>query len=78
MGELNFHGSFGAAHDHGGAFSLIFDKEFFFPFLIISKAVFDVNFCLKIQHDCSARDWDGKDYLRIIPRVVLVEDPRLT
>ncbi len=27
--------------------------------------------------DCSARDWDGKDYLRIIPRVVLVEDPRL-
>ena len=20
--------------------------------------------------DCSARDWDGKDYLRIIPRVV--------
>ena len=28
--------------------------------------------------DCSARDWDGKDYLRIIPRVVLVEDPRLT
>ncbi len=27
---------------------------------------------------CSARDWDGKDYLRIIPRVVLVEDPRLT
>ena len=26
---------------------------------------------------CSARDWDGKDYLRIIPRVVLVEDPRL-
>ncbi len=29
-------------------------------------------------HWCSARDWDGKDYLRIIPRVVLVEDPRLT
>ncbi len=28
--------------------------------------------------ECSARDWDGKDYLRIIPRVVLVEDPRLT
>jgi hypothetical protein len=28
--------------------------------------------------NCSARDWDGKDYLRIIPRVVLVEDPRLT
>ncbi len=27
---------------------------------------------------CSARDWDGKDYLRLIPRVVLVEDPRLT
>ena len=26
---------------------------------------------------CSARDWDGEDYLRIIPRVVLVEDPRL-
>jgi hypothetical protein len=22
------------------------------------------------DHDCSARDWDGKDYLRIIPRVV--------
>jgi hypothetical protein len=21
-------------------------------------------------HKCSARDWDGKDYLRIIPRVV--------
>jgi hypothetical protein len=20
--------------------------------------------------ECSARDWDGKDYLRIIPRVV--------
>jgi hypothetical protein len=29
-------------------------------------------------YSCSARDWDGKDYLRIIPRVVLVEDPRLT
>jgi len=27
---------------------------------------------------CSARDWGGKGYLRIIPRVVLVEDPRLT
>jgi hypothetical protein len=22
------------------------------------------------NHICSARDWDGKDYLRIIPRVV--------
>ncbi len=22
------------------------------------------------RHLCSARDWDGKDYLRIIPRVV--------
>ncbi len=22
------------------------------------------------MHSCSARDWDGKDYLRIIPRVV--------
>ena len=31
----------------------------------------------KIDAVCSARDWDGKDYLRIIPRVVLVEDPRL-
>jgi hypothetical protein len=51
MGELNFHGSFGAAHDHGGTFSFIFDKEFFFSFLIISKAVFDVNFCFKILHD---------------------------
>ncbi len=30
------------------------------------------------DNNCSARDWDGKDYLRIIPRVVLVEDPRLT
>ena len=30
-----------------------------------------------IESKCSARDWDGKDYLRIIPRVVLVEDPRL-
>jgi hypothetical protein len=30
------------------------------------------------KYNCSARDWDGKDYLRIIPRVVLVEDPRLT
>ncbi len=28
--------------------------------------------CLqKVKYnDCSARDWDGKDYLRIIPRVV--------
>jgi hypothetical protein len=25
---------------------------------------------LWIQISCSARDWDGKDYLRIIPRVV--------
>jgi hypothetical protein len=33
--------------------------------------------CMHIRW-CSARDWDGKDYLRIIPRVVLVEDPRLT
>ena len=23
-----------------------------------------------VSFDCSARDWDGKDYLRIIPRVV--------
>jgi hypothetical protein len=23
-----------------------------------------------LKHNCSARDWDGKDYLRIIPRVV--------
>jgi len=22
------------------------------------------------KNECSARDWDGKDYLRIIPRVV--------
>ncbi len=28
--------------------------------------------CVKITKysRCSARDWDGKDYLRIIPRVV--------
>jgi hypothetical protein len=27
--------------------------------------------CLqKLHSSCSARDWDGKDYLRIIPRVV--------
>jgi hypothetical protein len=26
-----------------------------------------------LNYICSARDWDGKDYLRIIPRVVLVE-----
>ncbi len=32
----------------------------------------------RLNMECSARDWDGKDYLRIIPRVVLVEDPRLT
>ncbi len=32
----------------------------------------------RVLSRCSARDWDGKDYLRIIPRVVLVEDPRLT
>ena len=32
----------------------------------------------EVLTNCSARDWDGKDYLRIIPRVVLVEDPRLT
>jgi hypothetical protein len=25
---------------------------------------------LTSQYNCSARDWDGKDYLRIIPRVV--------
>jgi hypothetical protein len=25
---------------------------------------------LYINSYCSARDWDGKDYLRIIPRVV--------
>jgi hypothetical protein len=23
-----------------------------------------------LEYYCSARDWDGKDYLRIIPRVV--------
>ncbi len=34
--------------------------------------------CFQQLVKCSARDWDGKDYLRIIPRVVLVEDPRLT
>ncbi len=35
--------------------------------------------CIRLEiRPCSARDWDGKDYLRIIPRVVLVEDPRLT
>ncbi len=55
MGELNFHGSFGAAHDHGGTFSLIFDKEFFFSFPIISKAVFDVNYGLEILHDSHKR-----------------------
>ncbi len=26
--------------------------------------------CHAAIHKCSARDWDGKDYLRIIPRVV--------
>ena len=26
--------------------------------------------CKKDDGPCSARDWDGKDYLRIIPRVV--------
>jgi hypothetical protein len=39
------------------------------------EPTFYIGFSLPI---CSARDWDGKDYLRIIPRVVLVEDPRLT
>ncbi len=27
-------------------------------------------FVLDDIDNCSARDWDGKDYLRIIPRVV--------
>jgi hypothetical protein len=41
-----------------------------------NKTVTTVSQCH--HYNCSARDWDGKDYLRIIPRVVLVEDPRLT
>ncbi len=40
-------------------------------------AVHDLSKKFRLK-GCSARDWDGKDYLRIIPRVVLVEDPRLT
>ena len=43
-------------------------KKVFLGFLVVSPL---------FNHYCSARDWDGKDYLRIIPRVVLVEDPRL-
>ncbi len=39
---------------------------------------FKIGAAEKKDSVCSARDWDGKDYLRLIPRVVLVEDPRLT
>ncbi len=28
------------------------------------------KYCKMANGICSARDWDGKDYLRIIPRVV--------
>jgi hypothetical protein len=42
-----------------------------------SKVSHTIDFFI-FDYLCSARDWDGKDYLRIIPRVVLVEDPRLT
>ncbi len=46
---------------------------YFHVLLVIHNEIFQDKF-----PTCSARDWDGKDYLRIIPRVVLVEDPRLT
>ena len=44
---------------------------------IVLKPRFKIDAVIMIICSCSARDWDGKDYLRIIPRVVLVEDPRL-
>ncbi len=34
-----------------------------------TKTKFEARPKLKVG-GCSARDWDGKDYLRIIPRVV--------
>jgi hypothetical protein len=46
--------------------------------LMLYKARKNIDNYTKHSWNCSARDWDGKDYLRIIPRVVLVEDPRLT
>ncbi len=53
---------------------LLFNTEFFSKFSYKIRSLRGFSFYIY----CSARDWDGKDYLRIIPRVVLVEDPRLT
>ncbi len=46
------------------------------PFLIVIyhsslvKDAMNAAHVRKLRNGCSARDWDGKDYLRIIPRVV--------
>ncbi len=41
-------------------------------FVVPYRALFSVHFLpfSFIHTACSARDWDGKDYLRLIPRVV--------
>ncbi len=58
--------------------NLCLEELLFYLILDKKNATETVMFyCANLQY-CSARDWDGKDYLRIIPRVVLVEDPRLT
>ena len=59
--------------DHFVSF-LRYDLE---PVLGVSHWKSEGSGKMELVDACSARDWDGKDYLRIIPRVVLVEDPRL-
>ncbi len=51
---------------------LIFER---LPEVVEYKRFFVMRVCEKsalriLGGKCSARDWDGKDYLRIIPRVV--------
>jgi hypothetical protein len=37
---------------------------------LLNRAEFAELVISPTDNNCSARDWDGKDYLRIIPRVV--------
>jgi hypothetical protein len=39
-------------------------------FFIFLEQQIETDPCSSCKPKCSARDWDGKDYLRLIPRVV--------